>query len=429
MKYDIQSKSDFITGSYLVTRIPENELDKRALQTIQADCPDFILPFHYKSTNGQIEFVHKIGAHSKLQYFSGELAPREYVKMWQSLFKPLLECADWFMDPCSFVLCTDYLYYDKNKKSVSYVYIPSISGCSGYEAFHEMAVEVSKMMTVSDSALENKVLRSIIKNFNPIEFLEMLKEHVSEYAEHPDSVSECMPQPVPDINAESVERRPDPEENGSSASAQDAGEDIFIEFKSDIKPEHCKKERDSGGYKVFSGKSKRKRVQHRSATEPEDKKPRVELAPEKIIPIIMPEPEAAHQAVPIVKKQAEIIDITQSTSIITGGPGLRYIGRAHLPPSIQIMIAEGEIFTIGRFDSTIGKQQSSFEFDKKTKAVSRRHAVIERDVEGYRIVDLSSSAGTFVNDRKLPPNTPHELETGYRVSFGNSGADYVWEVS
>jgi len=109
MKYDVQSRNDFLTGSYLIVRIPENELDQCALHTIQAEFPDFILPFHYKNTDGQIEFVYKIGTLCKLQYFSGELDPGEYAELWQSLLKPLLECADWFMNPCSFILNPDCL--------------------------------------------------------------------------------------------------------------------------------------------------------------------------------------------------------------------------------------------------------------------------------------------------------------------------------
>ena len=145
--------------------------------------------------------------------------------------------------------------------------------------------------------------------------------------------------------------------------------------------------------------------------------------------MIKTEPELSYGPAHVTGKRTEIVDITQSTSILSNSPGLRYIGHANLPPSIHVQIAEGEIFTIGRFDATVGKRQSSFEFDKKTKAVSRRHAAIERDIEGFKIVDLSSSAGTYVNDRKLPPNTPYGLETGSRISFGNSGADYVWEIS
>ena len=130
-----------------------------------------------------------------------------------------------------------------------------------------------------------------------------------------------------------------------------------------------------------------------------------------------------------VEKQDEMIEITQNTSVTLDGTGFRFVGNSLLPQFIKIIIAEGEIFTIGRYDASAGKQKSSFEFDKKTKAVSRRHAVIERQTDGYKIIDLSSSAGTFVNDRKIPPNTPFGLEAGLRVSFGNCGANYVWEVS
>ena len=76
---------------------------------------------------------------------------------------------------------------------------------------------------------------------------------------------------------------------------------------------------------------------------------------------------------------------------------------------------------------SIGQKQCDFEFERSTKAVSRRHAAIERGVDGYGIVDLASSAGTFINGQKIPPNTPVKLDKGCRVSFGSSGADYVWD--
>jgi len=397
MSYDIQSKSDFMTGSYLITRIPESDVDIYALNTIQAECPDFILPFSYKKIDGQIEFVYRVGARSKLLYFSGEFTPREYANLWQSLLKPMIDCGDWFMHPCSFVLNVDYLYYDKNTKTVSYIYVPSIGGCSGYEAFHEMSVAVSKILTVSDAVLENKVLRSILKDFNPTEFIKMLKDHVAECVAPPEFL------PV-------EEQIYEPKQDESSQAVQDSGDEILIDIESKIKLGNSKKDRETGGYRIFGGRGKKnKQLQ-------QDEKEKVSSKVE-------------HKVESVVSGQSEVIDITQNTLIIPAGPGLRYVGHAHLPPSIRIGIAEGEIFTIGRFDVSVGKQQSSFEFDKKTKAVSRRHAVIERDVDGYKIIDLASSAGTFVDDQKLPPNTPCGLETGCRVSFGNSGADYVWEVS
>ncbi|MCL2663175.1 MAG: FHA domain-containing protein [Oscillospiraceae bacterium] len=431
MNYEMQCRNDFLTGAYLVVRIPENELDQCALNTIQADCPDFIIPFHFKNTDGQIEFIYKTGALCKLNYFSGELSPNEYAELWQSMLKPLLDCVDWFMNPCSFVLNTDYLYYDKRNKTISYVYIPSAYGCSGYDAFYEMAVEVSKMMSVSDAILENKVLKAIINDFNPVEFLQMIKDYAAESPE--------TPQVLPILEYQDESELP---VKLTSARQRDKTDNADVDIWTDIKLEQNKKERDTGGFKLFGRRKSKKLTQDRhSPPEMQTEKSTPEMLPQKSLPeklqlhdlsettFINDEFESPPSIYPECegKNHVDIIDITQSVSTVLSGTGLRYVGRAHLPPSIQIMISEGEIFTIGRFDAAIGKKQSNFEFERKTKAISRRHAVIERDIEGYKIVDLSSSAGTFVNDKKIPPNTPYGLETGYRVSFGNSGADYVWE--
>lgn len=99
-----------------------------------------------------------------------------------------------------------------------------------------------------------------------------------------------------------------------------------------------------------------------------------------------------------------------------------------LPRVIPVELPYGGTLTIGRFDVSVGHKQSGFEFDKKTKAVSRRHAMIERQRDGgYVLSDRGSRAGTFVNGQRLQPNVPCRLQRGDRVSFGNGGADYLWE--
>ncbi len=50
--------------------------------------------------------------------------------------------------------------------------------------------------------------------------------------------------------------------------------------------------------------------------------------------------------------------------------------------------------------------------------ISRRHAQIFCDRQPYRIVDLGSSNGTFVNDIPLPANQPRELRDGDRITMG-----------
>jgi len=105
---------------------------------------------------------------------------------------------------------------------------------------------------------------------------------------------------------------------------------------------------------------------------------------------------------------------------------LRLAGRSGLPVTIPITW-EDRPFVIGRFDVSLGRKQCDFEFGKATKAVSRRHASLAREGGVYVLVDLHSSAGTYVNGSRIAPGEPCSCRPGDRLSFGNAGADYIFE--
>ena len=92
-----------------------------------------------------------------------------------------------------------------------------------------------------------------------------------------------------------------------------------------------------------------------------------------------------------------------------------------------IHLPESGKFSIGRFDVSVGFQQSDFEFGKDTMNISRRHAVFERTLQGYTVTDLGSKAGTWVNGSMIPPHMPTILKSGNHISFGRAGASYVFE--
>ena len=506
MYYEIESKSDLLTGTSLIVKIPEEELDKKSLYTIQTDRPGFILPFRSRYIDGQVEFVYQTQANCKLRHLSGERLPNEYAQLWIDVFRPLLDCGDWFMNPYSFVLDAEHLYYDKTKKTVSYIYIPSTRESSGYADIKALAADLSKLILVSDADLENKVLRVIMEDFNPADLLRILKTHTAlsasvtaswnrpfaaqssvapqwhvqasvtaasatsapvpappasfwsastpvngQYPSPPSPVAtpQAAPSPEPQYKPAVGYAAPQPATappTGTSATRPqtpttqpyDGVEydrtpayqgDIVINIPEDGKPakkqkekaktkskddkirkmeKELKKTRSVGGFRAKKQEGAQKIYEGYAAS------PRVDY---------IPAPNPVQRCLP----PAAPIDITQRVPSGPGGACLRLVGGVHLPQIISIGITTGEIFTVGRFDASIGKKQSSFEFDKKTKAVSRRHAVIERHTDGYNIIDLSSSAGTFLDGNKLPPNTPRKLNHGCRVSFGNAGADYVWE--
>ena len=446
MIYEIQDKSDILSGASLIVKMPEEELDRKALYTIQKDRPGFLLPFYYRIVDGQIEFVYQIGARCQMHYLAGDRYPKDYAKLWSGLLTPLLDCGDWFLRPYSFVLDVRRLYCDKNNKTVSYVYIPSIRDHSDYFSLKDMAAEFSRQMTVTDADLENKVLRAIMTDFNPKEFLQILKPYNDESAQIA-CISTVLPTqyshepkvlPASEQIALKQDEIPIPESSVAVKidCAPDVFEDILIDFPADRKTAKKNKKSIKENDDVHGRKEKRQtnrkhnlsaivnksELQQEAVDGVDDASPgiaTIEATPRR-------EP-SQHTTVEYNTLPAEFDGITQCIQHDVSGTWLRYVGSASLPAGIDVAIAEGEIFTVGRYDVAIGKQQSSFEFDKTTKAVSRRHAAIERRPDGYSIVDLLSSAGTFINGNKLPPNTPFTLQPGCRVSFGNCGADYIWE--
>ena len=52
------------------------------------------------------------------------------------------------------------------------------------------------------------------------------------------------------------------------------------------------------------------------------------------------------------------------------------------------------------------------------KGVSRKHAIIRKIDIGYEIVDLYSTNGTWVNEKRLLPNKAYVLDSGIHIRLG-----------
>ena len=497
MNYTLQTNTDLVSGTSVTVTIPEDELDMKALYTIEATTPDFVLPFHYRIIDGQVELVYMIGQHSKLQYFSGDRSAKEYSELWFSVLNPLLDCGDWFLRPYCFVVGSEHLYYDKNNNTVSYIYIPARDDCSDYDALREMAIDISSLISVVNADIENKVLRSIMRSFNPRDFLSMLKPYLTSSApvasrqplsEAAAANSVCAYTPPaysPPVYSSGRSR----EEASASGRfldsatpqneiAKSISDDIIINFPMASKSsrKHSEKLSDNdysddysegyGGKGSGTTKSKTSsklfgKKKNAQSTQSDDTFQTASNSSAHMIESTAsptsafagsfnssfpsgfaasssssghaasssPTASASSAFVPSAySTSAEADDITQISTLEVSGARLRFVGTLQMPSVIDVQIEEGEVFTIGRYDSAIGRSQSSFEFDKTAKGVSRRHAAIERCSGKYTIIDLSSSAGTYVDRKKIPPNTPHELESGSRISFGSTGVNYVWEA-
>ncbi len=52
--------------------------------------------------------------------------------------------------------------------------------------------------------------------------------------------------------------------------------------------------------------------------------------------------------------------------------------------------------------------------------VSRDHSLIEREGDGWRVVDLGAANGTFLNGQRLPPSAPTRLAPGDEIRIGRA---------
>jgi hypothetical protein len=86
-----------------------------------------------------------------------------------------------------------------------------------------------------------------------------------------------------------------------------------------------------------------------------------------------------------------------------------------------ITMQEEKAFILGRVSAELKTREPLVdltELDALELGVSRVHAMIRRTRDGYQIVDLESSNGTWLENQRLIPNQPYPLESGDRIRVG-----------
>lgn len=446
MNYTIEVRSDLFEGQKLVAKIPEQDIDKKALHTINNDFPSFLVPFKQQVVNGEMVFTFSPGNSVGIHYLGGSKALEEYYRFWKSLLTPLFDCSDWFLNPLSFVLQYDHIFYDRGSDIVKYLYIPSQQNCCSSEELDALARRICETYRVSDQRLENQVLRALMEKFRPKEFLNMIDETVHKtnqkgketpynspqleqgkvkqpYAEQRLGIFNS-PSPEPEINKPSssedhVAVQVHSNDNGLAGMNWDAMPGK--KSKKENKKESKKKEKKAGKEEATpqkiskeSGRLFKKKGNDKIANVEEygavNQAAMQDRQPAKAVPVA-----------PFNDSDMDVTEIDESgpATLVRSGTGM-YPEEISLPADAQTP------FTIGRYDSSKGYRQSSFEFDGNLTSVSRRHAAIQLANDIYYITDIGSKNGTYVNDKQLPVGVAYALHDGDRISFGMSGPKYIF---
>jgi hypothetical protein len=86
-----------------------------------------------------------------------------------------------------------------------------------------------------------------------------------------------------------------------------------------------------------------------------------------------------------------------------------------------ITIQKDKAFILGRVSAEIKTTEPLVDltqFDALELGISRVHAMIRQTKDGYQIIDLESSNGTWLENQRLVPRQPYPIESGDRIRTG-----------
>ena len=449
MEYTIESKKGMQGEPLLSVLIPEDQIDEKALYTMESDQPDFLVPFHYRYIDGNVEFIYTPQKRLKLLFFAGARSQDDYIVFWKKLISPLERCEDWFMRTDGFVLDLQYVYYDKDANEICYLYIPVRQTLQDPADIRQFLQKTASQFTTDNSDLTVCVLGYLLQEgaVQPEDFLQMLapyagrKTKPAQTAASSAAQAAYVQQSTPAASVHQPVSAPHPEQEPAAKQQN---------VPSAIKTPNSHLDDDFNDLKWGEEESSNNTREKKPKKEKPPKKPKEKKSFLSILgkkepkepsqplhggaqlgdmPLYTPsspdpQPTPAPSAQPVWYVEQQDDGVTQ---LNTHETQLRYIGNLNHPAVIQLRVPDNGYFRIGRYDVSVGKQQFDFEFPPDTPAVSRRHAAIGRRGDIYYLADLGSRAGTFVNERKLNPNEEQPLSAGDRISFGNAGANYIFE--
>jgi len=87
---------------------------------------------------------------------------------------------------------------------------------------------------------------------------------------------------------------------------------------------------------------------------------------------------------------------------------------------VYMMLPEGKDILMGR-NHTSNIMQPELDlsvYDAEECGISRLHAALKHESDGWRIIDMNSSNGTWVDGERLAPFVPHLLNKNSHVFLG-----------
>ncbi|MBD5552389.1 MAG: FHA domain-containing protein [Lachnospiraceae bacterium] len=458
-----------LEGNYLnVPLYHAAKLDEIAVNVLQEDCPDFLIPFRLMSRNDNNLLRYKLINAIALEYSNLTLPGAAFAEMYLSLLKPFLKGKDWFLNYHNICIDKKYVYLNKELTQAFYIYIPEESCCnSDEEILHFFQAVLNNVTITDDSSFMVRLYQYFSRGDTTLSDLYLIVEDENKKIKSVVSAGEVKsqtytaPQTVPEINAAERERVQPVE---APVQRQEIPAPVSVE-----------KEKKTG---LFGGGKKKGKKAESSAVSPEvsfgadgfgsddevmkalfgeeKKKKKEKPLKQKKEKVFSEEkgkglfggrkkstvvPEADHESAVSEKQDAvnsqsgymqqDYIQNSIPEPLMSGEDdtteicedGMEQVGGylelmdgsiQGAPVRIELSFDKPYI-TLGRNSSNSVKPDVLF--DSELKRIGRMHARIEKREDAPYIIDLGSANHTSLNGQVLIPNCPYPLKNGDELTF------------
>ena len=146
------SYDDSMQGNYLMASVTGDDIDSIAVNVIQQDRPDFLLPLSLKSRDDETMVRYELPTvgSTALAYTNLGMNKKEFIRLFVRLIMPLIDCDDWFLSAHNFLMEPDNIFVEQKTGKVSFVYIPTVDHLNTDQEIIDFYKSLFKKANVKD---------------------------------------------------------------------------------------------------------------------------------------------------------------------------------------------------------------------------------------------------------------------------------------
>ena len=435
---------------YVVFHMGEDDqTDEIAIKILKQDCPDFLLPFKTISIDGNMEFRYELVDGVRMSYQPNKMSRREFVQQMVSMLLPFENCGDWMLDYHYFCLNPQYIFINGKEQAVHYIYLPVRSQVISDKTIKDFFIRFVLGVDVqNDKGLILQTLRlfqdehsnlSTILDFfqneigreTPIihpanEPPTLSRREITQEDKKESDKNHLTDRAVPSVKSDGRTDKNIISSNqfGKSNLENDLMKKVYGEAADESKANKKGKRKEVNS----AAKEKKKGILQGFIKKREKKADGKEVNIKSEIG--QPQDDSDKNSSGIFVQNPEpLVDTTEENSGAVLLDNTEMAGDEYeeenlsvirlklenrrgytVPENIELDLKKGYI-TVGRYDKS-GYPCADFNFDRSLTFISRNHFRIERQMDGYKIIDLDSKNGTLLNGVNLVKNMPYELNSG-----------------